>query len=200
MACTVRLWNPEWKSPAIPDKEVNKMDVHGKNATYIEIMYTGACSASATEVGAAADSVLDGTTTPVQIIVVSASANDANTAASHVRKVRVIGVSVASATNFVLGTEKPVYSLEELNMNGTSDVTSTRYYLRVIHAYACDWGSGGDEAADAITVEYPANTTLLTIAAAANESNASIIYGAEDHYGRTTYLNCCAADAAFNNT
>jgi hypothetical protein len=196
----MRLWNPEWYSSTIPHKQVIKAGVHGKNHPTIEIFYKGTCSANATEVGAAADAAFDNTSVPVQIIVVSASANDTNTSAGHVRKVRVIGVSVASLTNFVNGSESPVYSLEELNMNGTSDVTSSRYYLRVLHFYACDWGSGGDEAADAITLEYPANTTILTIAAAANESNGSIIYGCNARYGRTIWVNCGAADAAFNNS
>jgi hypothetical protein len=196
----MRLWNPEWYSPAITRKQIIKPDVYSKNHPTIEIFYTGASSATATEVGGAADSVLDGTTTPVQCIVVSASANDTNSSTGHVRKVRIIGISVASADNFVNGSEKPVYSLEECNMNGTTNVTTSRYYLRVLHFYACDWGSGGDEAADDITLEYPENTTLLTIAATANESNGSIIYGCEEHNGRTVWANCGAADAAFNNT
>ena len=70
MACRMRIWNPEWYSPAINVDEIIKKDIHGKSDTIIEIMYTGASSATATEVGAAADSVLDGTTTPVNIIVV----------------------------------------------------------------------------------------------------------------------------------
>lgn len=200
MACKMRLWNPEWKSDAIADKDVIKPDVHGKNPTYIEITYSGASSATATEVGAAADNALDATAIPVLMFNVSSSANDTNTAAGHVRKIRIIGISVASSANFQGGTEDPVFSLEEINMNGTTNVMSTRYYLRVMHIYASDWGSGDDDAAGNITCEYPENTAIVTIAANANESNASIIYGCAGNRGRLSWLNTCAADAAFNNT
>lgn len=202
MACTMRLWNPEWKSTAITAKEVVKNDVHGRNLPYIEIMYTAASSASATEVGGAADNVLNGTTTPVQVYVDAAAATDTDSATGHVRKVRIIGISVASSTDFQAGNEDPVFSLEEVNLSGQTAVVTTRYYLRLMHFYACDWGSGGDEASNSIYVQDDAGgtTKYLTIAAAANESNASIIYGCENHFGRTVYCNCCAADAAFNNT
>ena len=200
MACRVRLWNPEWQSSAIGAKELRRNDVHGRNDIYFEIAYKGTSSADATEVGAAANSVLDGTTTPVSLYVVSASASDTDGAAGHVRKVRIIGVSVASANDFISGLEDPVYSVEEVNMNGTTNVRSTRYYLRVIHMYASDWGSGDGDAAGNITCEYPENTALLTIAAGANESNGSVIYGASGHFGRWSHCTLCAADVAFNNT
>ena len=47
--------------------------------------------------------------------------------------------------------------------------------------YAIEWGSGDDDAAGNITVESPANTALLTIAANANESNSSVIYIADGY-------------------
>jgi hypothetical protein len=200
MAVRMRIWNPEWYSSAIDKNEIIKKDVHGKNDTFIEIFYSGTSSAAAAELGGAADSALDATTTPVQCIVVSASANDTNTAAGHVRKVRIIGISVSSAANYLQGTEDAVYSLEECNMNGTTNVTTSRYYLRVMHIYASDWGSGDDDAAGAITLEYPENTTLIQIAQNANESQGGTIYGADNHSGRWQYCYLGTADAAFNNT
>lgn len=212
MACRMRLWNPEWISSAIDPKEVRKPDVHGKTPTYIEIIYKGTSSADATEIGGAADSAKDGTGTPFKINVVSSDANDTDATTGDARKVRVIGISVpcdpsdttiASSTGTVdplWDSGKEVYTIEEINLSGTTDVYSQRFWIRVMHFYVSDWGSGGSDAKGNITLESPPNTTLLTIAAAANESNASTIYGADGHYGRLSYGRACAADVAFNNT
>ena len=207
----MRLWNPEYTNlSAAEKKEVYKADVHGRMQPYIEIFYSGTSSANATAVGGAADLAKDGSTTPFKVNVVSASANDTNTSAGHVRKVRIIGISVpcvagdatiAAAT----GTVDPnwsgqeAYTVEQINMAGATDVYSQRFWIHVMHFYACDWGSGDGDAADAITLESPANTTLLTIAQNGNESNGAIIYGAAGHYGRWSRCVLGSADRAFNN-
>lgn len=191
-----RLWNPQWHDCTcmIPTKK----DKDGNYPMCITISISEAASAVA-EIGTAADSALDGTTTPVQVIVVSSSADDDDGATKHVRKVHLIGLSVASAKNYVLGTEDPVYSVEELSMNGTTNVTSSRYYLRVMHLYAVQWGSGDADAAGAITCEYPENTALLTIDAGDNESNSSgLIYLADNYEGRWTRCFVSLNDAALN--
>lgn len=169
---------------------------------YFEIYWAGATQAGE-ELGTAANSVKDGTTTPFQLTVVSSSANDTNTTAGHVRKVAVIGVSVSEADAKALDISNAKLTVEVVNMNGTTDVLSSRYYLRVIHAYACDWGTGDDDAAGSITVESPANTALLTIAANANESNSGILYFADGDMPRLDcidlqpYATQAAADGCF---
>ena len=198
MAVKIRLYNPEWQSAAITD--LKRKDVHGNIRTYFEIFYFGTANAAATEIGGAADTIGDGTTTPFQITVVSAQATDIDTAAGKVRKVRLIGVSVSSIQKFLNGEEAPVYSVEEVNMNGSTDVLSARYYLRLIHAYASDWGSGGQDAEGDITIESPADTDLQTIAATYNESNGCVIYGCTGHYGRWSLLDLSHQDPDFNNT
>jgi hypothetical protein len=192
-----RLWNPQWHNCTvmIPVRK----DKDGNYPMCITTSITEAASAVA-EIGTAADAVLDGTTTPVQVVVVSSQANDDNDlAAADAQRVHLIGISVASSKNYILGKELPVYSVEEINLNGTSDVTSTRYYLRVMHAYCCKWGTTGSDAVGNITVEYPANTTKLTIDAGSNESNSSgLIYLAANYEGRWTRLFVSLNDAALN--
>jgi hypothetical protein len=212
----MRLWNPTYTNIDITTKAnrrtIYKTDVHGNMHTYVEIFYTGASNANATEVGGAADSAKDGTATPFKINIVSSDANDTDATTGDARKVRLIGISVpatsadstiAAATgtvdpNWANGKEE--YTVEELNLAGATDVYSQRFWIHVMHAYCSDWGSGGADAKGNITVESPANTTLLTIAAGANESNASAIYGCYGYSGRLTYLKAGADDVAFNNT
>lgn len=216
MACRMRLWNPEYTNLDVTDKTIRKQvyknDVHGYKHIFVEIMYSGTSNANATEVGGAADSAKDGTATPFKINVVSSDVNDTDATTGDARKVRLIGISVpADATDSTIAAAtgtvdrdwangKEEYTVEEISLNGTTDVYSQRFWIHVMHAYCSDWGSGGADAKGNITVESPANTTLLTIAAGANESNASIIYGCYAHMGRLTYLKAGANDVAFNNT
>jgi hypothetical protein len=92
-----------------------------------------------------------------------------------VKKVALIGVSVSSIAKFN-GGEDPKLTVEVIAMNGTTDVTSSRYYLRLVHAYACDWGTGDSDAAGDITIESPADTDLQTIKTNNNESNGGTLY------------------------
>ncbi len=85
-------------------------------------------------------------------------------------------------------------------MNGTTDVTTERYYLREMHAYSSDWGSGGHDAEGDITIEEPADTDLLTISATFNESNGGTIYGNVGWYGRWSLLDLSHQDPDHNNT
>ena len=126
--------------------------------------------------------------TAAKIFVVSSDAGDTNTDAGKVRKVCVIGISVASKYNYIQGTEDPIYTVEEINMAGATYVESERYYIRIMHMYASHWGSGGSDAEGTITL-VDANTgtghTYLTLDAASNESNSSgLIYVAENYWGR----------------
>ena len=68
-------------------------------------------------------------------------------------------------------------------MNGTTDVLSQRYYLWVDHVYACEWGSGATHDAEGnITVESPANTTLLALAATFNEGEGGTWHWRKDSW------------------
>jgi hypothetical protein len=139
------------------------------------------------ELGTAADSVKDGTTTPFQITVVSSSADDTDSAAKDVRKVAIIGVTVSEADAKALNVSNAKLTVEVVNMNGTGDVTTSRYYVRLIHAYACHWGSAGADAKGNITIESPANTTLIKIVAGSNESNGGTLYFADGDMVRHDY-------------
>lgn len=194
MGVKIRLYNPTWKSPAITD--LHRLDVHGKANTYFEIFYFGTASATATELGGAANSIGDGTTTPLQLSIVSAQVTDIDTGAGKVRKVRIIGVSVPT---LVTPVSEAVYSVEEINMNGTTDVLSSRWYLRLIHVYSSDWGSGGQDAEGDITIENPADTDLQTITAGTNESSGCVIYGCNGYRGRWNLLDISHQDPDFNN-
>lgn len=197
----MRLWNPEWTNVT----NLRKRGVHGDYRMTVEIKYSGTASAAATEVGAAANNALNGTTTPVIVYVASTSANDNSGAAGHCQSICIIGISVASAQAFINGTESPVYSVEEVTMDatdGTTDVTSSRYYLRVFHAYCQSFGTGGSNADGNITVADDAvpTTTYLTITAAQVESNnGGLIYVYDGYYGRWNHLFAGLNDAAFNN-
>lgn len=182
-----RLWNPGWTNST--SDNCIRTNVHGKRRMTFEIAVREAASAVA-ELGTAADNILDGTTTPVIIYVDSSSATDADIAAGAVRAVHIIGITVANVYNYTTGIEKPVFSVEEVRTNGTTSVATTRYYLRVMHMYATEWGTGGGASHDAegnITLDSTGagGTVYVTIDAASNESNSSgKIYLVDGYYGR----------------
>lgn len=189
----VRLYNPDLiVGDEFQKGSVEKTNIYGKRRPTFEII-AQETSAAAAELGVAATAEKDGATTPFQVVVVSSDVGDIDTGAGKVRAVRVIGITVTSVALFKKG-ETPLYTIEELKMNGTTDVTSTRFYIRVIHVYACRWGSGGADAEGNITLEAPANTALLTIAAGTNESNGAIIYGIAGRYGRWSLMDLAQQD------
>jgi len=176
-----RLWNPQWTN-STGDKYI-RTNLEGKRPMTFEIAVSEATSAVA-EIGTAATAAFDGTTTPAVIYVDSSSANDTDAADKDVRAVHVIGISVSSVKGFNEG-EKPLYSVEEIRTSGTTAVISTRFYLRLLHAYAAEWGSGGAEAAGNVIITNVTPTTYLQIDADSNESNSSgLIYVYEDYWGR----------------
>ena len=163
-------------------KTMHHAPSHKLNQPFFLVYWEGATQAAAEELGLAADAGKDGTTTPFQIIAVSAAVTDIDTSIGHVRKLAIIGLTTNSGAGYAAylaspdtpagKAGKPILSVEVMNMNGTTDVTSVRFYLRApIKAYAIQWGSGGDDASAAITIEAPANTTLIQIAITQNESN-----------------------------
>lgn len=111
----------------------------------------------------APDNVFDGTSTPATLFVESASVNDTNTGgAGHVEKVKIIGID-----------ENDEITTEEVELDGTTAVETTKKWKRVFHFFATEWGSGGDDAAGAITLGDDAvpTTTYLTILINTNHSN-----------------------------
>lgn len=178
-----RLWNPGNNIIGDTDGILDNLNRRSlialkQGGRGIEVFWSG--TAEDSEAGGAADAVFDGTTTPLSLYVVSASASDVNTAAGHVRKVAVIGLAVKSLKDWSLGNEDPDLYVEVIEMNGTTNVRTTLLFLRVIHMYAIQWGSGDDDAAGAITLESPENTTLIQINAAENESQGGLLFFPED--------------------
>jgi hypothetical protein len=180
--CYRRLWNIGRKNIYGDTSNVlnylERRTYHeAANHPYLEFHWFGATQAGE-EMGGAPDSDKDGTTTPFQITVVSADANDTDASTGDARKVAIFGVTVASIADYSkwLGDSshkpgKPTQTCEVINLNGTTDVLSSRWYLWCNGAFVCDWGSGGDDAKGDITIESPADTDLYTIKATTNESN-----------------------------
>jgi len=124
-----------------------------------------------------------------KLFVVSSQANDTNAlAAADAKKVCIIGLSVSSKYNHVVKGEKPIYTVEEINLAGATFVETARAYTRVMHMYCCDWGTtGSDAVGNVILVDTNTGTgnTLLTIDAGSNESNSSgLVYVADGRWGR----------------
>jgi len=124
-----------------------------------------------------------------KLFVVSSQANDTNAlAAADAKKVCIIGLSVSSKYNLVIKGEKPIYTVEEINLAGATFVETSRAYTRVMHMYCCDWGTtGSDAVGNVILVDTNTGTgnTLLTIDAGSNESNSSgLVYVADGRWGR----------------
>lgn len=185
-----RLWNPEWTNST--GDNLIRTNVHGKRTMTFEIGIAEAASAAA-QFGTAADNALNGTTTPVLLEVDSSSNTDIDGAAGAVRAVHIIGISVASSAEFVQGRSTDAaavkYTVEEVRTNGTTAVSTTRYYLRVMHMYATEWGTGGAASHDAegnITLQTVGGATVyVTIDAGSNESNSSgLIYLYDGYWGR----------------
>lgn len=179
----IRLWNPEIVIDAnnvLPRSSRQDIDMGNGRLEKIptfHVKWHGSTQADE-QLGTAMNSDKDGQTTPFQLTVVSSDVGDKRTtAAGFVHSVAVIGNSVASIADYSNGIETPKTTVEVFAMNGTTDVTSVRYYTNVIHAYACEWGTGATHDAEGnITIESPANTALLTITTTYNESNGGTIH------------------------
>lgn len=173
-----RLYNPEVLVD--PDEILGhngkflKMEGPDKTLeTMYEIKWTGATQAGE-ELGTAVTSAKDGRTTPYLITVVSSNVADKrSTAAGAVHSVALIGVSVDSSELNGDGTlaswANPKTTVEVVHMDGTTDVLATRYWIWFDAMYACEWGTGANDATGNITGESPANTTLIALIIGQNE-------------------------------
>ena len=185
-----RLWNPEViidTNSVLPNQL--KQTIRGYNIPTYSIKWTGTPQAGE-ELGTAGDSVKDGTTTPFVVTVVSSSNSDKRTtAAGMAHSVALIGVSVSAAEGIRGYVANAKSTVEVVAMNGTTDVTATRYWLWVDHAYVCEWGTGATHDAEGdITIESPADTDLLTIKATYNESNGGVWHFPAGKKVKTRYV------------
>ena len=200
-----RLWNPEvLVDPneifGTAGKNLRQICSHvqGRYRPLYEIVWTGTTQAGE-ELGTAATSAKDGTTTPFQVVVVSSDvADDRGTAAGAVHSVALIGITTNSIQGYLdwnndptskkgkLG--EPKASVEVVAMDGTTDVLSTRYYIWLDAIYACEWGTGATDATGNITAEAPANTTLIALAATQNEGEGGTWHFPPNHSVITRHI------------
>ena len=159
-----------------PDNKFNPM---------YEIKWTGATQAGE-ELGTAAAKIEDGTVTPFILTIVSSDVLDnRSTAAGAVHSVAAIGITTNSIAGYAAWNEfgettregqdgKPKATVEVVAMNGVADVLATRYWIWFDGLYACEWGTGEDDAEGNIDGESPANTTLIRITAGQNEGEGGV--------------------------
>ena len=186
-----RLFNPELlvdPNDIFNDgKLLRNTDNNGNFSPLYEIHWTGATQAGE-ELGTAATSAKDGTTTPFQLTIVSSDvADNRSTAAGAVHSVAAIGVTTNSIAGFLAwltygettreGKDgKPKSTVEVIAMNGITDVLATRYWIWFDGLYACEWGTGATDATGNITGESPANTTLIALLAGQNEGEGGTFH------------------------
>lgn len=117
----------------------------------------------------------DGTTTPVEIGVVSSDAGDDTGAGDHVQQVTVFGVD-----------ENDAYTTDDIATNGVAIVDGTVKWKRLISAWASSWGSGGADAAGNITIvtKTTGAATYMTIAAGSNETVSARFWIASGYSAR----------------
>ena len=162
--------------------------INGKKHLTYEIKWTGTSQASE-ELGTAAALILDGTTTPFALNIVSSenTLDKRSNAAGAAHSVAAFGISVNSITgynNWVAFGEstpegkagRPQSTVEVMAVNGTTDVLSTRMWIWVDAGYVCEWGTGQNDAEGNITLESPPNTTLILITAGQNEGEGGVIH------------------------
>ena len=190
-----RLWNPELliDPNGIFGKSGKQLiqTIHGSRIPIYEIVWTGATQA-AEELGTAATSAKDGTTTPYIVNLVSAGAtDDRDNAAGAVHSVALVGVSTNSIDGYKEWGEnpnstkgkagKPVATVEVVAMDGATDALGTRYWIWLDHIYACEWGTGATDAAGNIDAESPTGTVLLRLLAGQNEGEGGTWHFPPNH-------------------
>lgn len=182
----IRLWNPGRKNIYGDETNVLKylerpyMDTR-KNLRHFEVFWISTVQAASEELGTAATSDLDGTTTPYQVWTDSTSVKDTLLGVGA-RRVAVIGVSVSSIGAYNAG-EVPQLTVEVIDLAGTATAVSVRFYLWIIHFYVCDVGSENDTAGT-LDLESPAATDLYVITAGQNESEGGTLKFAEGDLAR----------------
>ena len=165
-----RVFNPELivDPDGVLPQGLRNTQIHGNNPIYY-IKWLGATQLAAEELGTGKTATKDGTTTPYLVNVVSASALDDydDTGTGAVRSVAIIGPSVSSVAAYTAG-EVPKQTVEVIRTNGAADVVSTRYFVWLDHAYACQWAVEFDAKGN-IDLEAPSGDVQIRILAGQNE-------------------------------
>ena len=198
-----RLFNPELlidPTDVFDDgKILRNTDDHGRFKPLYEIHWTGATQAGE-ELGTAATSLKDGTTTPFIVNIVSSDvADDWDDLAGAVRSVALIGVTTNSLAGYLAwntyGTTtregqdgRPRSTVEVVKTNGTADVLSTRYFIWLDGMYACEWGTGATDATGNIDAESPSGVVLLRITATYNEGEGGVWHFPPDNEVHTHHV------------
>ena len=179
-----RLYNPELLIDAediFDDGKILRVnDPNDKFNPLYEIKWTGTTQVGE-ELGTAATSAKDGTTTPYLVNIVSSDvADDWDNLAGAVRSVALVGVTTNSIAGYRAWNEfgtatregqdgEPKATVEVVKTNGTADVVATRYWIWLDAIYACEWGTGATDATGNIDAEAPTGTVLLRMLATQNE-------------------------------
>lgn len=198
-----RLYNPELivdpnEIMGSNGKLLRQADHKGRFDPLYEIHWTGATQAGE-ELGTAATSVKDGRTTPFQVVVVSSDAlDDRDNAAGAVLSSALVGITTSSLADYqewnlnpttIAGERgRPRSTVEVVAMNGIADVTSTRFFIWLDAIYACEWGTGEDDAEGNIQAESPANTVLLSLLAGQNEGEGGVWHFPPDKEVNTIHV------------
>lgn len=174
-------------------------DPEGSLEVMYEIRWTGTTQAAAEELGTAATSAKDGTTTPYLVNIVSSDvADDWDNAAGAVRSVALVGVSTTSITDYIKWQQdpdsvvgkrgKPRTTVEVVKTNGVADVVATRYWIWLDAIYACEWGTGATDATGNIDAEAPTGTVLLRLLAGQNEGEGGTWHFPPEHSIHTHHV------------
>lgn len=184
-----RLYNPELLVDPNDifnnGRIIRNKDLDGRFKPLYEIKWTGTTQVGE-ELGTAATSVKDGTTTPFLVNIVSSDvADDWDNLAGAVRSVALIGITTNSIAGYhawnTYGTTtregqdgRPRSTVEVVKTNGTADVLATRYWIWLDGIYACQWGTGATDATGNIDAESPTGTVLLRLLATQNEGEGGV--------------------------
>jgi len=167
-ACKLRMY----------DETSLQFRTHPKSPAYVmlaksiklfELVYSGTANAAKTEISAPSN-VLDGEATPVLLSVISNSVQD-GAAGTGILTARIIGVGQLAVSGTTYGL-----TYEDVTMNGTTRVHTTKKFKQVFHIYGLTWGSTKKSVGTIVLANTAGSTVYLTIGAAANESDGSAIF------------------------
>lgn len=146
---------------------------------------------SETEIRESFTDILNGVASPVKLDVRSSDNTNDKAAGTGALTVKLLGISATTAAGTFSIFE------ETITLNGTTHVTTARYYKRLIAVKTATWGSGG-KAAGTITVSEVGGETK-TYAAYANTSYGTVnarVYIPTNYTGRLQQLYANVIQAA----
>lgn len=147
--------------------ECERLAMRGKTPYIVQLEFTGAATDAEGELVSGYTAEFNGTTTPADLHLVSASADDDNAADGNARSTYIAGVNAA-------GTGYTTELLAHHATDGTETVDTTATFQRFLQAWNGAWGSAGADAAGNITIlDAAAGNVNGTIAAGANETTST---------------------------